>query len=153
MNVVSQIHLYLFCLYLLSLHFIVAWYKILDVKCNPFDGQSSLTRQLHNFCGSAGFGCSIFFGVTVYFWSDVGHPRITKLIVFLLKIFTNLRFGGKCLPINLMNIFSILVLTDWLYVGFNQIVLGVLFFLFRLLYSLFLGIFHRKMMTKLGAFF
>ena len=50
--------------------------------------------------------------------------------MFLLRIFTNLWFGGKCLLINLMNILPILVLTDLLYGGLNQIMLRFLFFLF-----------------------
>ena len=38
MKVFSQIPLYLFCLYLLSLQLIVAWCKILVVERNPFIG-------------------------------------------------------------------------------------------------------------------
>ena len=49
--------------------------------------------------------------------------------MFLLKIFTNLLFGGKCLLINLMNILPILVLTDLLYGGLNQLIFRFLFIL------------------------
>ena len=52
--------------------------------------------------------------------------------VFLLKIFTNLWFGGKCLLINLMNILPILVLTDLLYGGLYLIIKRFLFFWFWL---------------------
>ena len=93
----------------------------------------------------------------------------------MVKIFTNLWFGGKCLLINLMNILPILVLTDLLYGGFNQIMLGFPFFFFWLFSFLlvahivawfyihfFLGILHSKcltpekcllMMTKLRVLF
>ena len=146
------------CFYLLLLHFIVAWYKILDFKHNPLNVQSSLTRHLHNFCGSAGLCCSIFFLWSFIFDLMFGMQEWLSFIVFLLKIFTNLWFGGKCLLINLMNILPILVLTDLLYGGFNQIMLRFLFFLFWLfsfgcwycslvLYLCFLGIFHSKWLT------
>ena len=127
MNVVSQILLYLFCLYLLSLQFIVAWYKILDVKHIPFIGQSSLTRQLHNFCGFVGLGCTIFLLWPYIFDLMFGIQESLSFIVLLLKIYTNLRFGGKCLLINLMNILPILVLIHLLYGGLNQIILHFFF--------------------------
>ena len=95
--------------------------------------------------------------------------------MFLLKIFTNLWFDGRCLLINLMNILPILVLTDLPYGGLNQIMLRFLFFLFCFLlivdivawfyilgFICFLGIFHGKrqtsgkyflMMIKLRVFF
>ena len=143
---VSQISLYLFCLYLLSLHFIVAWYKILDAKHNPFNGQSSLTRQFHNFCGSAGLGCSVFFVVTVYFWSDVSHARTTK---FYCVFGEDLWFCGTYLLINILNILPILVLTDLLYGGLKQMMLRFFLFVLIVFFWLFslhclLGIFHSK---------
>ena len=135
MNAVLQIPLSLFCSYLLSLHFIVAWYKILDAKRNQFIEQSSLTRQLHNFCGSMGLGCSIFLLWPFNFWSDVWHTRITQFYFISLfwKIFTNLWLSGECLLINVMNISPILILTDLLYGGLNQIMLRFLCFFFWLL--------------------
>ena len=131
MNVVSQIPLYLFSLYLLLLRFIVAWYKILDLKHNPFNGQSSLTREWHNFCCSAGLGCSILLRPFIF---DLmfGMQEWLSFIVFLLKIFTHLWFGQKCLLINLMNILPVLVLTDLLHGGLNQIMLAFLLLLFWL---------------------
>ena len=140
MNVVLQISLYLFCLYLLSLQFIVVWYKILDVKHNLFN------RQLHNLCGSAGLGCSIFFVVTVYFWSDVWHARITK---FYCVFGEDLWFGGTYLLINILNILPILVLTDLLYGGLKQMMLRFFLFVLIVFFLLFsfhclLGIFHSK---------
>ena len=51
----------------------------------------------------------------------------------MLKNFTNLRFDGKCLLINLMNILPILVLMNLLYGGLNQIMLSFLFVLIVLI--------------------
>ena len=123
LNVVSQIPLYVFCLHLPSMHFIVAWYEMLDVKHNSFIGKSSLTRQLHNFCGSVGLGCSTFLLWPFIFDLMFGMQEWLSFIVFLLTIFTKLWFGGKCLLINSMNILPTLVLTDLLYGGLNQIML------------------------------
>ena len=122
-----QRFLCMFFLYLLSLHLIVGWYKILDVKRNPLIGQS-LTGQLHNFCDAVGLGCTIF--LSPFIFDLFGMQEKLSFIVFLLKSFTNLWFGGKCLLNNLMNIIPILVFTDLLYSELNRVMLRFLFFLF-----------------------
>ena len=113
-------------------------------------GWTCLTRQKHNFCGFVGFGCSIFLLWPFIFDLMFGIQNKMSFVMFLLKIFTKWCFGGKYLLINLMNIVLILVFTDLLYGGLNQIMLRFLFFLFWLfcsgcwycnlfLYSLFFG--------------
>ena len=117
---------------LFRIYFIVAWYKILDVKHNPLIGQSSLIRQLHSFCGSVGLGCSIFLLWLFIFDLMFGMLEQLSFLVFLLKVFTSLWFGGKRLLINLVNILSILLFMDLLYGGLNQKMLRFLFLLFWL---------------------
>ena len=149
--------------YLPSLHFIVAWYKILDAKHNPFTGQTSLTKQLRNVCGSVGLGCSIFLLWPFIFDLMFGMQEQVSFIVFLLNIFTNLRFGGKCLLINLMNVLPILVLTDLLYDGLTQICcvfFSVCYKCFHLIVDIvvwfyihwFLFIYHSKWLTPKNSF-
>ena len=160
----------LFCLHLLSSHTTVAWYKVLDVKHDPFIGLSSLIRQLHNFCGSVAFGFSTFL-LWQFFWFDVWHAQITNF--YCVFVFTNLWLGRKCLLINLTDVLPIVAFTDLLYGGLNQIMLHLRFFLFWLfsfgcwycslfLYPLLFRHFHRKwqtpekyfsMKSKLRAYF
>ena len=144
---VSQISLYLFCLYLLSLHFIVAWYKYLTLNIihsmdNPFNRQGSFIISVVLRAWVAVF----FFVVTVYFWSDVWHARITK---FYCVFGEDLWFGGTYLLINILNILPILVLTDLLYGGLKQMMLRFFLFVLIVFFWLFsfhclLGIFHSK---------
>ena len=111
---------YLSCSFLLTLHFTVAWYKIFDVKHDPFIVQSSLTSSCIICVALWAWVVGVFFFfVIVYFWSDVRHARITSFYYVYAENFTNLLW--KYLLINLMNILPIMVLADFLYDGLNNI--------------------------------
>ena len=119
--------------------FLVTRYKILDVQHNPFIGKSSLTRQSHLFYGSVDFVAfylvfCIFVFAFIFIFILIWHSACENswVLLFLLKIFANLWFGGKCLLINLINILPMMVFTNLLYGDLNQIMLCFIFLLFWL---------------------